>query len=231
MTIRRSAPLWAGAIVLLALPAFAQFSVRDTPQNQTVQTPQSQTVQLPSQPSTSNVLPEGTHFIVRMDDKLDTAKVKPGKKFTMKLAEALVAPNGATIPAGKKIHGHVSSVNRGLHSRMLLSFDEIETNHGWAPLVATLTDVPGEHGLKQPGSEGEMEKKGVDKRRAIESAAVGAAVGAAAGAAAGGGRGAAIGAGAGGALGTGAGILTDRDFTLNKGQQVELRLDRDLRVP
>jgi outer membrane lipoprotein SlyB len=81
------------------------------------------------------------------------------------------------------------------------------------------------------GSEGEIQRRGTDKRRAIESAAIGAGVGAAAGAAAGGGKGAAIGAAAGGALGGGAGILTDRDLVLNKGTQLELTLDRQLQVP
>jgi hypothetical protein len=179
----------------------------------------------------SNLIPEGTRFIVRLNDTLDTAKLKPGKKFTAKVAEDLVAPDGSTIPAGKKIHGHVSSINRGLHGSMLLSFDEIETQHGWRPLAATVTDVPGEHGTRAGGEEGEVQKKGTSRRRVAEGAVVGAAVGAAAGAVAAGPHGAIIGAAAGGALGGGAGILTDRDLKLNKGQQLELRLDRPLQVP
>ena len=179
----------------------------------------------------SNMIPEGTRFIVRLDDTLDTAKLKPGKKFTAKVAEDLAAPDGSTIPAGKKIHGHVSSINRGLHGSMLLSFDEIETRHGWRPLAATVTDVPGEHGTRASESEGEVQKKGTSGRRVAEGAVVGAAVGAAAGAVAAGPHGAIIGAAAGGALGGGAGILTDRDLRLNKGQQLELRLDRPIQVP
>ena len=179
----------------------------------------------------SNLIPEGTRFVVRLNDTLDTAKMKPGKKFTAKVAEDLVAPDGSTIPAGKKIHGHVSSINRGLHGSMLLSFDEIETRHGWRPLAATVSDVPGEHSTKTSESEGEVQKKGTSGRRVAEGAVVGAAVGAAAGAVAAGPHGAIIGAAAGGALGGGAGILTDRDLKLNKGQQLELRLDRPLQVP
>ena len=179
----------------------------------------------------SNVIPEGTRFIVRLNDTLDTAKLKPGKKFTAKVAEDLSAPDGSTIPAGKKIHGHVSSINRGLHGSMLLSFDEIETQHGWRPLAATVSDVPGEHGTRTSESEGEVQKKGTSGRRVAEGAAVGAAVGAAAGAVAAGPHGAIIGAAAGGALGGGTGLLTDRDLRLNKGQQLELRLDRPLQVP
>src|SRR5512146_3218418 len=178
----------------------------------------------------SNYIPDGTRFIVRLDDKLDTNKVEQGKHFKAKLAEDLVAPNGQTIPRGKKIKGHVSTVDRGLHGRIMLSFDEIETQHGWVPLVATVSDIPGEHSMKT-GNEGEIERKGADKKRVIETVAVGAGVGAAAGAAAGGGKGAAIGAGAGAAAGGLAGFLINRDLKLDKGQQIELRLDRPLEVP
>src|SRR5438552_5749713 len=128
-------------------------------------------------------VPEGTTFLVRLEDKLDTRSLQPGKHFKAKLAEDLVAPNGTTIPRGKKIWGHVSSVEQGLHARMLLSFDQIDTGHGKMPLVATVTGVPGEHAAKQPNAEGEIERKGADKRRMIETAAVGAGLGAVAGAA------------------------------------------------
>jgi hypothetical protein len=178
-----------------------------------------------------NSIPEGTKFIIRLSDKLDTKKAKPGKHFQAKLAEDLTAPGGALIPRGKKVKGHVSSVDRGFHARLLLSFDEIETQHGWMPLVATVTGVPGEHAVKQPNGEGDIERKGPSKGRMIESAAVGAGVGALGGMVAGGSHGAGIGAGVGGGAGLGAGLLTDRDLKLDKGQMLELRLDRPLQVP
>ena len=182
--------------------------------------------------SADNYIPDGTRFMIQLNDKLDTAKVKPGKKFQARLAEDLTAPNGTVIPAGKKVKGHVSEVDTGLHARMLLSFDEIETNHGWRPLIATVTGVPGEHAVKEEtGPEGEIQKRGADKTRALEGAAVGAAVGATAGAITAGPHGAIIGAVAGGALGGGAGILTNRNLTLNKGTELEVRLDRPLQVP
>src|SRR5574337_74644 len=71
-----------------------------------------------------NAVPEGTTFLVRLEDKLDTSKLQQGKHFKAKLAEDLSAGNGAMIPRGKKIKGHVSSIEQGLHARMLLSFDE-----------------------------------------------------------------------------------------------------------
>jgi hypothetical protein len=193
--------------------------------------------QNPSYPQNSgyqsdNMIPEGTRFLIRLNDKLDTAKLKPGKKFEGKLSEDLTAPNGSVIPAGKKVKGHVSSVDRGMQARLLLSFDEIETRNGWRPLIATVTGVPGEHAVKQEtGAEGEIQKRGTDKTRVLEGAAVGAAVGATAGAVTAGPHGAIIGAVAGGALGGGAGLLTNRDLKLDKGAQLEVQLDRPIQVP
>ena len=181
--------------------------------------------------SQPNSIPAGTKFIIRLSDKLDTSKLKPGKHFQAKLAEDLVAPGGAVIPRGKKVKGHVSAVESGFHARLLLSFDEIETRHGWMPLIATVTGVPGEHAVKTPNAEGEIERRGPRKGRMIESAAIGAGVGALGGAAAGGGHGAAIGAGVGAGAGLGAGLLTDRNLKFDKGQMLEVRLDRPLQVP
>jgi hypothetical protein len=177
-----------------------------------------------------NYIPDGTRFIVRLDDKLDTSKIEPGKHFKAKLAEDLTAPNGDTIPRGKKVKGHVSRVDHGIHGDMMLAFDEIETKHGWMPLVASVSDIPGDHAYKT-GPEGEIERQGANRKRMVEIAAAGAGVGAVAGAAKGGGRGAAIGAGAGAAAGGLAGLLTDQNFKMDKGQQLELRLDRPLEVP
>src|SRR5215471_17791476 len=68
----------------------------------------------------SNAIPEGETFLIRLNDTLDTNKLKVGKKFSAKLAEDLQAPNKATIRRGKKISGHVSSIEQGLHARLLL---------------------------------------------------------------------------------------------------------------
>lgn len=202
------------ALVFATLPMFcSDFSSRD------------------SRTPGPNWIPDGTRFVIRLQDKLDTRKIENGKRFKAKLAEDLTAPNGATIPRGAEIKGHVSEINRGFHGRILLSFDEIKTPHGWMPLAATVTDVPGEHALKTDDHEGEIERKGASKTRTIETAAVGAGVGAIAGAAAGGGKGAGIGAGSGAAVGAAAGLLTDRDLRLDKGQQLEISLDRPLEVP
>ena len=182
-------------------------------------------------PLAPHTIPDGTTFLIRLEDKLDTSRLQPGRHFKAKVAEDLVGPDGAMIPRGKKIKGHVSSVDNGFHARLLLSFDEIETEHGWVPLIATVTDVPGERGIKRLDEEGEIERKGANKRREIERAGIGAGVGAAGGAVAGGGRGAAIGAGIGAVAGAVSGLFTDRRLRLEKGTTLELRLDHPLQVP
>jgi hypothetical protein len=178
----------------------------------------------------SNYIPEGTRFVVLLDDKLETSKLKEGKQFKAKLGEDLTAPNGETIPRGKKLKAHISRVESGIHGRILMAFDSIETRHGWVPIAATVVGVPGEHAVKT-SNEGEIEKAGVNKKRVAEGALAGAAVGAGTGAVVGGVHGAVIGAGVGAAVGGTTGLLTDRNMTLNKGQQLEIQLDRPLQVP
>jgi hypothetical protein len=214
MTKRWSA--WAVALMLCvaAIPAFAQFSAR--PQQ--------------GQGYGPNYIPDGTRFVVVLDDKLDTSKLSEGKQFKVKLGEDLVAPNGDMVPRGKKLKGHISRVDKGFHGGLMMSFDQIDTRHGWVPVAATVVDVPGEHSVKANG-EGEISKTGIGKKRTAEGALAGAAVGAGTGAIAGGTHGAIIGAAAGAAVGGTAAILTDRTLKLNKGQQLELQLDRPLQVP
>ncbi len=176
-------------------------------------------------------VPAGTRFIVKLDKKLDTSKLKPGQKFDVKLAEDLVAPDGSMISRNRKIHAHVSEVSSGLRGRLLVSFTEIETHKGWVPLAATVIDVPGEKAIKTDEQEGEMARRGSPGARIAETAVIGAGIGAAAGAVTAGARGAGIGAAAGAAVGGGASLLAGRNVVLEKGQQLELQLDRPVQIP
>lgn len=180
-----------------------------------------------------DAIPEGTRFIVKLKDTLDTRELRQGKRFKAELREDLVTPSGLFIPKGRTIKGHVGSFERGFSgARMQIALDEIETRHGWVPLISTVTGVPGDHSIKSTENEGELTRKGPDKKRAITNAAIGAGVGALSGAAIGGGKGAAIGAAAGAGLGGGSSLLFQgADLRLEKETQLEVRLDRDLFVP
>jgi hypothetical protein len=179
----------------------------------------------------AHAVPQGTVFLVRLTDALDTHTAKAGDHFQARLAEPLVAEDGQTISAGRKITGHISAVEPGLQKRLLLSFDDIETSHGWAPLIATVSGVPGEHALKQVGDEGEIANKGMTKEQIAEAVIVAAGEGAKDGILAHDKRAAATGAGLGAANGAVSAFESGHDLVLQKGTTLELRLDRNLTAP
>ncbi len=243
MHAKWTAPVCALALVL-GVSGWAQDNGNSNPQDSTVlktrpndspaAAPQT-TVQRPSPvyAAPPNAIPEGTRFIVKLKDTLDTRNLQQGKHFKAELREDLVTPSGLIVPKGRTVKAHVATFERGYTgARMMLAMDELETRHGWVPLIATVTGVPGDPSIKSTGQEGEITQKGPDKKRVITNAAIGAGIGAASGAAAGGGKGAAVGAAAGAGLGTGASFLfKGSDLKLDKGMQLEVRLDRDLVVP
>jgi hypothetical protein len=179
----------------------------------------------------ANAVPQGTIVLIQLSDRLDTRTVKAGDHFHARLAEPLVTANGQIIEAGKRIKGHISAVEPGLRTRIILSFEEIETGRGWVPLIATVTGVPGEHGLRQIGEEGEIGRKGMTKEQIAEAVIVGAGEGAAQGERSGGKRGAASGAGSGAAAGAVSAFESGHDLVLDKGTALEIRLDRNLGIP
>jgi hypothetical protein len=178
-----------------------------------------------------NTVPNGTHFLVRLDDELSTRKHKVNKKFDAKTLEPLETSNGYILQAGAKMRGHISRIEpAGLtgRARIWLTFDDIDTHHGRLPLVAEVSGVPGDFGVK-PGEskEGEIEARTSKGTRDLEAAAAGAAIGAAAGAPHGG-KGAAIGAAAGGIAGFVASSGFGQELDLPKGTKLDLVLDRPL---
>ena len=179
----------------------------------------------------ANAVAQGTIALIQLTDRLDTHTVKAGDHFHARLAEPLTASDGMAIELGRKIKGHVSAIEPGLHTRLLLSFDEIETAHGWRPLIATVTGVPGEHGLKQIGEEGEIGRKGMTKEDIAQAVVIGAGEGAAEGMRSGGKKGAAAGAGNGAANSAYTAFESGHDLVLDKGTALEIRLDRNLVIP
>jgi hypothetical protein len=185
-----------------------------------------------TQPGPFNAISQGTVVLIQLTDRLDTKTVKAGDHFHARLAEPLLSSTGALmVDQGKKIKGHVSAVEPGLHTRLLLSFDEIETQHGWIPLIATVTGVPGEHGLQQLGNEGEIGRKGMTKEEIAEAVIVGAGEGASQGVHNHDKRQAATGASEGAASSAFSAYESGHDLILDKGTALEIRLDRNLQLP
>lgn len=179
-------------------------------------------------------VPNGTRFLVRLEDKLSTRKNKVGKKFKAKTLEALQTPDGAIVPPGADVRGHISRIEpAGItgRARLWLSWDEVRTRAGRLPLVASVASVPGEHSVRPGDSkEGEIESRTGMGQREAEAAAIGAAIGAASGAAVKGGKGAAIGAAAGAAAGFLVSSGMGQELELQKGAKIELQLDRPLYI-
>jgi hypothetical protein len=183
-------------------------------------------------PRAAEVVPNGTHFLVRLDDELSTVKSKVNKKFDARTLEPMETSNGYILPPGAKIRGHVSRIEPGGvtgRARLWLTFDDIDTHHGRLPIVAEVSSVPGDFSVR-PGEsrEGEIEARTSKGTRDLEAAAAGAALGAAAGASRGSEKEAAIGAAAGGVAGFMASSGIGQELDLQKGTKLDLVLDRPL---
>jgi hypothetical protein len=164
----------------------------------------------PAASAPPHAIAEGTRFLIRIEDNLDVSRVRPGKRFKAKLMEDVMGPDESMIVHGSTIKGHVSQVGNGFHPRLLLSFDEVETQRGWTPLLATVIDVPSEHGLKT-GEEGAIERQGASsERHDPDSDGVSAKAGAAAGVV--------------------RAIFSDHTLRLEKGTILDIRLDRPVQL-
>jgi hypothetical protein len=136
-------------------------------------TPPSAAYPGPGSPSSTygappNAIADGSRFIIKLKDTLDTKKMEDGKHFKAELREDLVTPSGLIIPKGRTIKGHVGRFEHGFTgSKMQLALDEIETRNGWVPLIGTVTGVPGDPSIKATGEEGEVYRKGPDKRKVV----------------------------------------------------------------
>lgn len=227
----------AAALVaaLLMQPAFlaAQQSQSSTQSTQTQSTTATQTAQTQTASTVAGAVPNGTRFLVRLEDSLETKKHKQGKKFEVKTMEPLLTVDGTVIPPGAEIKGHLSRVERAAdvgRARLWLSFDEIKLKKGKLPIVAMVAGVPGEHGVRAESKEGEIEARTSKGQGELRAAAMGAAIGAAAGAVAKGGKGSAVGA----AIGAAAAFLVatgmGQELKLEKGTKLELELDRPLYI-
>lgn len=184
--------------------------------------------------STPAALPNGTRFLIRLEDELSTANHQAGKKFKARTIDPLETADGLVLAPGAEVRGHVSRIEPALvtgHACMWLTFDEIDSKAGKLYPVADVVDVPGEHFLRaDERHEGEIATRTSKGRREMEAAATGAVIGAAAGAAARGGKGAAIGAAAGGAAAFLMASGIGEELVLQKGTKLELELERPLYI-
>ncbi len=150
----------------------------------------------PTPPPPPMVLPEGTNFVVRMIDAVDSDKVAVGQNYNAALDEPVVIDGRTVIPRGadvvvKLVNAKDAGKFTG-RAELTLALWTVKVN-------GKVVDVNTQTVTRESDSRGQ---------RTGAMAAGGAIVGAVIGGIAGGGKGAAIGAGAGGAAGAGAEAAT-----------------------
>ncbi|MGB9405304.1 MAG: hypothetical protein WCA98_17350 [Candidatus Acidiferrales bacterium] len=219
--MRRNLTSWALTVLFAAAchPAILRA------QQQSDSTPPSQ-----ANAQEQHQLATGMRFLIATDGELGTKESKPGQAFQARTIEPLTAPDGSIIPVGAEVRGHVSRVEPGSttgRARLWLSFDDIQTPHGRLPMIAEVTQVPGEHAVK-PGEnkEGEIEARTSAGTREFEAAAAGAVIAASAAAAKGATHSIPVIAAIGGVTGFLAASGFGQELVLQEGTKLELELLR-----
>ena len=149
----------------------------------------------PAQMAGSVTLPQGTNFVIRMIDGVDSEQARVGQSFAASLDQPVMVNGDTVIPRGadvtvKLVDSKQSGKITG-RSELALSLQSVRVN-------GRMVDVNTQTVTQESGSQG---------ARTAKVAGGTAAVGAIIGAIAGGGKGAAIGAGAGAAAGAGSGVI------------------------
>jgi hypothetical protein len=126
--------------------------------------------------------PRGTRFLVSLQTAISTKEDKVGKQFQARTLEPIATAEGATLPAGAQIRGHIDKIQpagKVGRARLWLTFDEIHSPTGWIPLVADLIDAPGVHSVRVLyDREGEIRATSSKQEDAAFAAAEAAFVGA-----------------------------------------------------
>lgn len=195
---------------------------------------QDQAAESPDPAAQRPPVPQGTRLLIGLQDGLSTKTDKAGKRFVATTLEPVITAEGAVIPAGVQIRGHidkVQSAGKTGRARMWLTFDDIGTPRGWRPLVAQLIDAPGVHSIHVLyDHEGEIQAASSKRQQAMEAAAAGAFVGAASGVAAGKEKDAAMAAAIAAATAYMAASGLGQELTLAKGMKLELVIERPLHL-
>jgi len=84
-------------------------------------------------------IPAGTTLPVMLNSTLDAQKAKPGQRISARIMQEVRLPDGARIPAGSRIVGHVLQVNgpdAASPSHLAFKFDQVNL-HGHLYLLST----------------------------------------------------------------------------------------------
>jgi peptidoglycan hydrolase-like protein with peptidoglycan-binding domain len=182
----------------------------------------------------SVTMPSGAVIPLRMDTYLNSDTSRVGDRFTATVFRPVVVDRRVIIPAGAKVEGRVTGVDRAERGSkagtIAIAFDRLIFPNGYStPIDGTLTtlDDAARRNMENVGEEDRVEG-GSRTRRAVVFIGGGAGAGAVIGAVTGGAKGAAVGAGLGAVLGT-IGVLVSKGekAEVKPGTEFGLRVERD----
>jgi len=169
------------------------------------------------------VVPDSTLIVGRLNNDLDTNRVRAGDRFTL----TVISPPEYRDAV---IEGQVADANRSGRitgrAELGLNFDSIRLRSGrTGRFEGTLESVIAANGENlHVDTEGAVKQDSSQTSRTVQRAAIGTAIGAIIGAIAGGGKGAAIGAVVGGGAGAGSVYAQGRDdLQLLRGSEITIR--------
>jgi hypothetical protein len=196
--------------------------------------PQLQDTVPQSQDTPPDAAARGTRFLISLQTIISTREDKVGKQFLARTLEPIATADGASLPAGAQIRGHIDKIQpagKVGRARLWLTFDEIHASTGWIPLVADLIDAPGVHSIRVLyDREGEIRATASKQQDAAFAAAEAALVGAEPGIASKNKQDAAMGAAISAAT---AFMITSglgQELTLPQNMKLELALERPLHL-
>lgn len=97
-------------------------------------------------PTTLGVIPFGTILPIRLDLSLSSLKNKRGQGITGRVMQEVPLPNGAKIPEGSKVVGHIVAVTSGkagARAEISLQFDRLIAWHRTTPIATNLRAIAG----------------------------------------------------------------------------------------
>jgi hypothetical protein len=212
-------------LTLTAIPAFAR-PQQDDAQAATPDSQQQDAAPIAGTP--------GSRFLVTLETRISTKQDKVGKAFIARTIDPIAMPDGVVLPPGTAIRGHVSKVKQAEmmdKASIWLTFDQIHTPQGWAPLAANLIDAPDTQKLHVLyDHEGAIEYAPVKRNDEILAALAAAMSGAAPGVAAKDAKGAATGAAESGAEAFMATAGMGQEITLEPNMKLQLALARPIQL-
>jgi hypothetical protein len=212
-------------LTLTAIPAFAR-PQQDDAQAATPDSQQQDAAPIAGTP--------GSRFLVTLETRISTKQDNVGKAFIARTIDPIAMPDGVVLPPGTAIRGHVSKVKQAEmmdKASIWLTFDQIHTPQGWAPLAANLIDAPDTQKLHVLyDHEGAIEYAPVKRNDEILAALAAAMSGAAPGVAAKDAKGAATGAAESGAEAFMATAGMGQEITLEPNMKLQLALARPIQL-